>query len=213
MSELIRISMRDQIYGIIKNRIISQEYGLGDPINIVTLSKELSISNTPIREAMSMLCAEGLVISTVNSKFRVVELDEQMMGELNETVLILLSGAYMDCCRRGRTSELSELLENAYARQVEASHEPNQITYIRSAIAFDRCFVAVCGNARLNSVFDSLSDLLFLSVRYSYAHSRMGQAENMAQHRALADAVKANRQDNVQSLLVQHYNKHYQNDQ
>ena len=56
MSELIRVSMRQQIYDIIKKRILSQEYDLGAPINIVALSKELSISNTPIREAVSMLC-------------------------------------------------------------------------------------------------------------------------------------------------------------
>ena len=52
---LKRISMRDQVYEIIKNRILSREYSLGEPINIVHLSKELGISNTPIREALSQL--------------------------------------------------------------------------------------------------------------------------------------------------------------
>ena len=46
---LKRISMRDQVYEIIKNRILSREYSLGEPINIVHLSKELGIS-TPLSE-------------------------------------------------------------------------------------------------------------------------------------------------------------------
>ena len=51
MGELIRVSMKQQIYEIVKGRIMDQTYPLGLPVNIVSLSKEFGVSNTPIREA------------------------------------------------------------------------------------------------------------------------------------------------------------------
>lgn len=201
--------MRQQIYEVIKHRILSQEYDLGDPINIVALSKELSTSNTPIREAISMLCAEGLVVSNVNSKFRVVEFTEEMMSELNETIYILLSGAFLSCYRSQKCSELYSLLAKAYEYQINSYIKEDQIKYIQSAIAFDRCFVEISNNSRLISVFDGLSDLLFLSIRYAYQHTHMGMSSNLNEHKALLDAVKAQEAEKVQTLLLNHFDKHY----
>ena len=208
MSELIRVSMRQQIYDIIKKRLLSQEYDLGAPINTVALSKELSISNTPIREAVSMLCAEGLVVSNMNTKFRVVELTEQMMWELNETAFIILNGAYVCCCMDGKIDALYALLKEAFEIQRTAYQEEETNNYIQKAMAFDQCFVKVTENAKLISVFDSLSDMLFLSIRYAYQHTQMAMSQNLDEHQALLKAVKAHDNGAVQKLLFSHYDKH-----
>ncbi len=60
MSKLRRSSMREQCYEIIKEKIFRQVYDLGEDINILALSNELSVSNTPVREALSRLEADGL---------------------------------------------------------------------------------------------------------------------------------------------------------
>lgn len=209
MEEIIRGGIRQQIYDIIKERILSAEYRLGDPVNIVSLSKELAVSNTPIREAVSMLCAEGLIVSNVNHKFRVMELTEKKMSELNETFLILLSGAYTCCCHNGKNAGLADLLQTAFDEQSEAFRQNEMIPYIRKAIAFDRCFVSVCENDRLLSVFDNQSNQLFLSVRYAYRHADLAMASNLEEHRALLAAARADEQETVQQLLRQHYDKHF----
>lgn len=208
MSGLIRVSMKQQVYDIIKQRILSQIYDLGAPINIVSLSKELSISNTPIREALSMLCAEGLVVSNVNSKFRVVELTEQSMRELNETAFIILSGSYICCCINEKVTLLENLLQEAFAVQQKAYQEEDTVHYIQKAMEFDDCFVKATGNKKLISVFDGLSDMLFLSIRYAYQHSQMAKHQNLEEHLALLNAVKARDSVSVQRLLYTHYDKH-----
>lgn len=209
MNQVVRTSMRDQVYNIIKGRILSQEYNLGDPINIVSLSKELAISNTPIREAVSMLCAEGLIASNINSKFRVVELNEKMMWELNETAYTILSGAYASCIREKRENTLAALLKAAFAIQENAFTEEENKNYIQKAMAFDRCFVEITENTKLLSIYDSLSDLLFLSIRYAYQNTQMARSQNLDEHRALMDAVEAHNHSEVQALLFHHYDKHF----
>ena len=80
MASIQRSSMKDQVYELIKGRIYSQYYKSGEEIKILTLSKELGVSNTPIREALTMLVAEGLLTTSLNNKFRVIELNEEEMG-------------------------------------------------------------------------------------------------------------------------------------
>ena len=206
MSTIVRTSMRQQIYEELKHRILTQQYALGEPINLVSLSREFSISNTPIREAISMLNAEGLVVSNLNSQFRVVDFDESTMWELNETAYILLSGSYRMCCKEKKFKELVSLLEQALDRQMEAVHD-DFYDYIFLAIDFDRCFIKVSDNEKLLSFFNRLADLLFLSVRYAYQHT-MALEQNLNEHKELLAAVRQQDHDLVDVLLYQHYDKH-----
>ena len=114
---LKRISMRDQVYEIIKNRILSREYSLGEPINIVHLSKELGISNTPIREALSQLETERLITINSNQKYHVTDLNEKLINDLCSVVLIHLLGAFKVCRDNGKMpvliSKLRKPLKNS----------------------------------------------------------------------------------------------------
>ncbi|MFQ7739785.1 MAG: GntR family transcriptional regulator, partial [Emergencia timonensis] len=61
------LSVKEQTYQIIKEKILNQEYPAGARININELAEELGISNSPIREALSLLEQQGLVISNRSS--------------------------------------------------------------------------------------------------------------------------------------------------
>ena len=63
-------------------------------------------------------------------------------------------------------------------------------------------------NSKLLSLFDSLSDMLFLSIRYVYQHTQMARPQNLDEHRAILDAVRAQDHGQVQNLLFSHYDKH-----
>lgn len=206
MGELIRVSMKQQIYEIVKGRIMDQTYPLGSPVNIVSLSKEFGVSNTPIREALNILCAEGLLVSTLNTKFRVIEMNEDVKRELNEAVYVVLSGAYQCACRSGKVAALPQMLEEAYAAQLACGTEADT-EYINRAIAFDRCFAKVAENDKLLAVFDNLSTLLFLSVRYTYYQSDHSVADNLSDHRTMLEAVRAGDQSRVLDTLLHHYSK------
>lgn len=207
MSTIVRTSMRQQIYDELKHRILTQKYDLGEPINLVSLSREFSISNTPIREAISMLNAEGLVVSNLNAQFRVVDFNETTMWELNETAYILLSGSYRMCCREKKHEQLANLLEQALDRQLNAEQD-DFYHYIFLAIDFDRCFVKISDNEKLLSFFNRLADLLYLSVRYAYQHNTAALEKNLEEHKKLLTAVRRQDAHQVDTLLYQHYDKH-----
>ena len=58
---LLRTSVAEQVYEDIKERIIDQSLLPGARLNIDALARELSVSSTPIREALARLEREQLV--------------------------------------------------------------------------------------------------------------------------------------------------------
>lgn len=208
MPALVKKSMKDQIYEIIKAKIINQDYKPGDAINIITLSKELSISNTPIREALAVLSSEGLVTSTLNAKFRVIELNEPLITSINQSALVMVLGSYEEMSSSNR-SELVKALTNALENQQRALDTDNLENFTNYSIAFDRCFIEATKNERLIMIFDNISTLLLLAVRYNHQKSKENCLHNIMEHKKILAAAVAGEREDVISLLKEHYNKHY----
>ncbi|MBO3749573.1 GntR family transcriptional regulator [Streptosporangiaceae bacterium NEAU-GS5] len=57
----------------LRERILSGEYAPGERLGEVELADKLGVSRTPVREALRLLAAEGLVEITTNKGARVVE--------------------------------------------------------------------------------------------------------------------------------------------
>ena len=53
--------LREKVYKTIKEKILSGEYQCGQPLNEHEITKELSVSRTPFREAINALNQENLV--------------------------------------------------------------------------------------------------------------------------------------------------------
>ena len=60
----------------IRSSIINGELLLGQQLTESYLQKSFGFSKTPIREALTELKAEGLVVSEVHKGFRVFKMDE-----------------------------------------------------------------------------------------------------------------------------------------
>ncbi|HJA39811.1 MAG TPA: GntR family transcriptional regulator, partial [Candidatus Brevibacterium intestinigallinarum] len=58
-----RTSLAEHAYEVLRHRLIMLDTAPGDPINEASLSAELGIGRTPIREALKRLEGEHLVVS------------------------------------------------------------------------------------------------------------------------------------------------------
>lgn len=209
MPKIRRSSMKDQVYEIVKERILSQEYKFGESLSILGLSQELGISNTPIREALNMLVVEGLLTSNMNNKFRVLELSGETQRRLDEVVCVLLTGSYIHAHRRGKDDELVEMLEKAIVEQKKAFEADVEEDYINRTMGFDRCFVDVTKNPTLIDIYERNSTKLYLFVRKIMWEEKETIPDNIREHEGLLEAVKAKEPVEVITRLEKHYNKHY----
>ena len=81
-------SLKDSAYNIIKSRILSCEYKPEQMLNEISLSQELGISRTPIREALSALEREMLVTVIPKKGTQVQELSADIVRNVFEIRLI-----------------------------------------------------------------------------------------------------------------------------
>lgn len=203
---VVRKTVREQVYAILKDKILRGEYAQGAPLNIVHLARELDSSNTPVREALSRLESEGLVVAFANARYRVTSFTDKSFADLNYCLRVLSWGAVELCIGdEGRLQTLAELLSERLAAQETGFAEAEAYEYQCITLRFDRAIIQAADNEVLLDVFDNLSDLFLFSI--AYVHQREKQ-ESLEQHRQILQAVEQRDFAQLKQLLTQHYNKH-----
>lgn len=197
-------SLKVQTYNTIREMIISQQLQFGEKISIAGLSRELQVSNSPIREAVSMLESDGLVVNNPNVGPSVVKLSKELFYTLTHTVTVLLTGSYMECIAMRASDQLADMLAERLSRQKELYAKGLTLEYAAHAITFDRSFVDVCNNRLLSKMFASSFDLLMLATFYIHQRRPQATADNLIEHEQLFEAVKAREHDLVYRLITEH---------
>jgi len=200
---VIRHSVKDQVYSIIKERILRGDYPTGSPLNIAQLTAELGVSNTPLREALSRLESEGLVVKS-NLRYQVISLSDKLNEDLNQVTTIQALGALDLCVRLGRLGQLESELRQAFDEQLLAYDGDDYYEYLCSTTGFDRALVKASGNDLLLSVFESTA--LFLTLVTSAKH-RGNVEKNMQEHMEILMAIENADVELARSLIIAHYDK------
>lgn len=76
------LSLGEQIYQTLKERIVDNQYMPGTVLQIDRLAEELGVSSTPIRETLFKLDGMGLVNMIRNKGAVVSEIDERMVRDV-----------------------------------------------------------------------------------------------------------------------------------
>lgn len=205
-----KITIKEQAYNIIKNDILSGKYKLGEKINIDNLSRQLQISNSPIREALTSLEMEGLVVNTPNAGTRVIELSEELITELDQSVYALLSGGFDLCIIHNTIDLLIEQMENALKIQMELFEAKKYHEFVKASINFDRCFLTATNNERLVSIYDGLYGIFHLVVIYEHEHKSFNREKNINEHKDILNALKHSSIQEVKRLIYKHFDKHFE---
>src|SRR3954453_20031039 len=78
MSQSVRgttVSNTEDVYVRLRDMLLNGDLRPGTPISQVRLARELGVSATPLREAMRLLQAEGLLVAEHNRRSRVAPMD------------------------------------------------------------------------------------------------------------------------------------------
>ncbi|EAW1321483.1 GntR family transcriptional regulator, partial [Salmonella enterica subsp. diarizonae] len=108
------VSKKEIVYNLLRSRILNGVYHPGHRVTIDDISRELSFSNSPIREAINQLVAEGLLRIIPYSGAVVQLVNEEEYIEIMY-VLGVLDGA--------ATSLTSNFITEKEIEQLEAINE------------------------------------------------------------------------------------------
>jgi DNA-binding GntR family transcriptional regulator len=93
----------------LRQRIFNRELAPGSWIDELKLAKDYGISRTPLREALKVLAAEGLVTMKVRRGAYVTEVSEQDLADVYHVLALLESDAAGLVAAQATPQELAEL--------------------------------------------------------------------------------------------------------
>lgn len=105
-----RKTIGEEVYEELLSRILSSQLGPGGRITIDAVGRDLGVSQTPIREALHRLDADGLVVRTHLAGYRVApKMTQEQFEDLVEIRLLLEPAAARRAAERASPDDLAEL--------------------------------------------------------------------------------------------------------
>ena len=199
---IARSALYQEVAERLRSRIFVHELPPGAWIDEQALSESFGISRTPMREALKVLAAEGLVTLKPRRGCYVTEVSERDLDEIFP-VLALLEGrcAFEAAQKAGKTDlkrlqALHERLERAAAAgDVEAYFQGNQ--------DFHLALQGLAGNRWLMQAIQDMRRVLKLLRHDSL--SREGRlAESLQEHRAILKAICASDPAGAEQAMRRH---------
>lgn len=208
MPQLQRLSLKAQVYEIIRQKILQQEYALGEKLNIDTIADELKISNSPIREALMMLSQDGLIEMVPNNGARVISFSEEGFHEIASSLYVVLYGAYDLCVRQGTIDQVAKEMEYYLSLQQKYYDDGDIVKTVTHALQFDKCIVTGTRNAYLISMYEHIEDIFYLMALYNNQRGEDDRHNNITEHKMILQSIQQHDADALHKWLSIHYDKH-----
>jgi DNA-binding GntR family transcriptional regulator len=195
-------SIADNTADILRNEILEGVLAPGEAVTEPVLAERLGVSRTPIREAVTQLEAEGLMVRR-NRRLIVVELSAQEAADVYETRIPL------ECLAARKAAETaSAACATDLGRILAMSrHEADQGDWKavdRAARAFHNTIFSHCGNPVLERTLRQLHDRAdhYRLFRHPGAERRL--ANSLTEHVELAEAIKKGDGAQAADLMYTH---------
>lgn len=199
-----RVSIKEQVYQYIHDQIFNKELKPGSILRVANLSRELQVSNTPLREALSMLDNEGLIHFNSNGTYQVVSMDEDALQLLNGAIVSLLIGCVQHARSHNQLEKLIKSLEIALREQKSIPENASPLVRYQKAIAFDRKIAEATENRILINTFERMETILYLCTSLVD-----GKSDNsIEEHTEILEAIRKNDLNQIIQALERHYDKH-----
>jgi DNA-binding GntR family transcriptional regulator len=180
-------ALYEEVAELLRQRIFRRELEPGSWIDEMKLAEEYGISRTPLREALKVLAAEGLVTMKVRRGAYVTEVSEQDLSEVYHLLSLLESDAAAVVAERATDAQLKEL--QALHGELEAAvGDPGRFFAVNER--FHMRLLDLAGNRWRNQMVADLRKVMKLHRHNSLLKSGRIE-ESLAEHRAVMEAIAA----------------------
>ena len=178
-------ALYEEVAELLRQRIFQRELAPGSWIDEVRLAQQYGISRTPLREALKVLAAEGLVTMKVRRGAYVTEVSEHDMRDVYHLLSLLESDAAGVAAERITDAQLQELQE--LHQELEAAAADTD-SFLALNERFHMRLLEIAGNRWRNQMVADLRKVMKLNRHNSLLKSGRVQ-ESLREHRAIMRAL------------------------
>jgi DNA-binding GntR family transcriptional regulator len=178
-------ALYEEVAELLRQRIFKRELEPGSWIDEVKIAQEWGISRTPLREALKVLAAEGLVTMKVRRGAYVTEVSEQDLAEVYHLLALLESDAAGVVARQATDAQLKEL--QALHKELEGATR-NRDRFFAVNERFHMRLLEIAGNRWRNQMVADLRKVMKLN-RHNSLLKQGRIEESLAEHRSVMEAL------------------------
>ncbi len=195
--------MVDQgLAGSIRRDILAGRLAAGSELRQTDLANQFGVSRIPIRDALGILTAEGLVVARPNRSARVLSLTLEEVSELYAIRRLL----ECDCLRLAMTRASDRDREEALRELRRSNLDVDTETWPASDWAFHQALYIPSGRRQQIDLIARLRTHCRVHIA-AYDSLRQGTANWLEDHAAIVDAYLARDIDRAVSHLGKHLEK------
>lgn len=199
---IVRRSLTDDALERLRALIVAGEFAPGQRLPERELCERFRVSRTPLREAMKILAAEGLVRLLPNRGAMVPQLTLAELAEVFEVLEALESQAGELATARMSDAAIAEVRQ-LHEAMVEDHARGDLDAYFRRNQEIHWAIVAGAGNATLSEAYRRLSGRI-LRARYAANLSASRWAQAIQEHEMILAALEARDGTRLGALLRTH---------
>ena len=195
------VSLADQVFERLENDIISGKYKRGQVLTELSLTEDLGVSRTPIREAIQLLEQEQLVVLQPKG-ILVVGVTEKDLCDIYSIRVRIEGFAAAEAARHHDEDGLRALSEALSLQQFYVQrHDPDHVQTMDNK--FHETVYDMCGSNVLRSTLLPLHRKVQKYRRISFqSNSRAGTS--FLEHQEIYDAIASGNAELAESLMTQH---------
>lgn len=173
----------------LRERIFSGELAPGAFVDEVAICEQMQISRTPLREALKVLAAEGLIRQEPRRGSFVNEVTEQDLDEIFPVIALLEGRCAHEAALKSTDADLMALA-TLHERLQKSANAQRINDYYEANFAIHEAIIILANNKWLAQVIGDLRKILKLA-RLQQLHAPGRLQQSLSEHMAVFAALQA----------------------
>jgi DNA-binding GntR family transcriptional regulator len=180
-------ALYEEVAELLRQRIFARELEPGSWIDEVKIAEAYGISRTPMREALKVLAAEGLVTMKVRRGAYVTEVNEKDLSDVYHLLALLESDAAGVVAERATDEELQSLTDLHQSLEMA---QGDREAFFRLNEQFHQRLLQLANNRWREQIVADLRKVMKLNRHQSLLKSGR-LSESLQEHRLLLQALQS----------------------
>ena len=196
--------LNQQVYELLKERILTGAFGPGQRLSISAIARQLDVSVTPVRDALRRLAADGLVTMLPRRGTFVSEFTRRTVREIFQARRIIeaASAEKLDRASDQTIRRMEEIVDMQDSLR-DGTGFTDYETHITVDTEFHRHIVDLLGNERIAKFYEELRWPMQVTRGLFYTNSLRAD-RTVREHGAIVNAMKEKDVKELKKAILDH---------
>jgi DNA-binding GntR family transcriptional regulator len=194
-------ALYEEVAELLRQRIFARELEPGSWIDELRIAEALGISRTPLREALKVLAAEGLVTMKVRRGAYVTEVSEKDLRDVYHLLALLESDAARVVAQRASEAQLTQI--QTLHLDLEKAMD-NRDRFFEINEAFHMLLMEIADNRWRDQMVADLRKVMKLN-RHSSLFKEGRIEQSLAEHQAIVQALADRQPEAAAERMSAHF--------